>query len=120
MEFSTEVVAKVVALLGPELQAWVKDHPESEELALETMLRQGMQQIGGACLQAAVEMENPRYPKATMACACGGQAVYQFAREAKTLTVFGWMSYRRPYYLCPQCHRGQAPLDRRWGLRPGK
>jgi hypothetical protein len=120
MEFSTEVVAKVAAFLEPELRAWVQDHAEASELDLETALRQGMQQIGGACLRAAVEMEVPRYPKAAMACGCGGQAQYQFQREAKLLTVFGWVSYQRPYYLCSQCHQGQAPLDRRWGLRPGQ
>lgn len=98
----------------------MESHPEATELDLETELRKGMQQVGAACLQATLERENPPYPQPEVACACGGRARYQFRREAKSLTVFGWVSYRRPYYLCPDCHHGQAPLDRRWGLRPGQ
>ena len=35
-------------------------------------------------------------------------------------SVFGKVSYWRRYYLCPHCHRGQSPLDERWGLVPGQ
>ncbi len=34
MEFSTEAVAKVVALLGGDIGAWVESHPEATELDL--------------------------------------------------------------------------------------
>ena len=47
-------------------------------------------------------------------------ADYQFRRRAKTLTVFGWVEYRRAYYLCTHCHQGQYPLDQRFGLQPGQ
>lgn len=120
MEFSTEVLTQVVALLKDEVRIWVESHPKATGMELETELRRGMQQVGAACLKATLELGNDRYPQAEVACACGGRAKYQFQREAKSLSVFGWMSYRRPYYLCPHCHQGQSPLDRRWGLRPGE
>lgn len=36
------------------------------------------------------------------------------------MTVFGWVEYRRAYYLCTHCHQGQYPLDQRFGLQPGQ
>jgi len=120
MDFSTELVREVVALLKGEIRSWIASHPEARAMELESELREGMKQVGAACLEEALETQNARYPQAEVACACGEQAQYLFQREAKTLSVFGWVSYRRAYYLCPHCHQGQYPLDRRWGLRPGQ
>ncbi len=41
-------------------------------------------------------------------------------REAVVWSVFGKVNYRRRYYLCAHCHRGQSPLDERLGLLPGQ
>jgi hypothetical protein len=103
-----------------EIRAWIAGHPEATAMELETSLREGMRQVGAACLQTAIEMQNPHYPPREVQCACGEQARYMFQRRAKTLSVFGWVSYRRAYYLCPHCHKGQYPVDRRWDLRPGR
>ena len=37
-----------------------------------------------------------------------------------SLTLLGRVAYRRAYYVCPHCHTGQYPLDRRLGIRPGQ
>lgn len=104
MDFSTELLGEVVALLKGEIRSWIASHPEASAMELETELRGGMKQVGAACLEGALETQNARYPQAEVACACGEQAQYLFQREAKTLSVFGWVSYRRAYYLCPHCH----------------
>jgi hypothetical protein len=120
MDISAETRQKIVALLKEEMQTWIATHPEATVMDLETELREGMQQVGATCLQTALEMQNARYPQRQVDCACGEQAQYMFQRTAKTLSVFGWVSYRRAYYLCPHCHQGQYPVDRRWDLRPGQ
>jgi hypothetical protein len=41
-------------------------------------------------------------------------------REAKILTVFGWISYHRSYYGCSRCGQKIHQLDQKWGLHPGE
>lgn len=120
MDISAELRQKVASLMKEEMQRWVAAHPEATAMELEAALREGMQQVGATCLQAVLEMQETRYPKPEIECACGKQAKYMYGRTAKTLSVFGWVRYRRAYYLCPHCHTGQYPVDRRWHLRPGQ
>ena len=44
-------------------------------------------------------------------CGCGGSARYYERRPKQLLTVLGRVETERPYYLCPDCHRGQSPRD---------
>lgn len=120
MDFSTELQQALVSSLTAEWQQRSADTPEMGALGLENLLREVMQELGQLCLAALLEALAPRYPASEVPCACGKEAEYVFRREAKTLSVFGWVSYRRAYYLCPHCHQGQYPLDHRWGLRPGQ
>lgn len=120
MEFSTELVQKVVALLLGETGDWMHAQTGAGALELERGLREALLGLGAACLQGALESQEERYPQPTVDCSCGHKAKYVARRQAKTLSVFGWVSYRRAYYLCPHCHKGQAPLDHRMGLRPGE
>jgi len=53
-------------------------------------------------------------------CECGAEAKPLGKREAVVWSVFGKVNYRRRYYLCAHCHRGQSPLDERLGLLPGQ
>jgi hypothetical protein len=41
-------------------------------------------------------------------------------RNAKVLTVFGWVRYRRSYYGCSRCGKKQNRLDKDWGIHPGE
>jgi Uncharacterised protein family (UPF0236) len=43
---------------------------------------------------------------------CGAQARYHDHRRKRLLTALGPVELERPYYVCPQCHRGQSPRDR--------
>jgi hypothetical protein len=54
-----------------------------------------------------------------VSCICGGEAIYRFRRYAKTITVFGQVSYKRSYHLC-SCGQGIAPLDHQMQIEPGQ
>jgi hypothetical protein len=120
VEFSTELIGKIVALMMGEISEWVQDESGAGALELEEGLREGLLGVGAACLKGALESQDERYPQHEVNCRCGQKAKYVAKREAKTLSVFGWVSYRRAYYVCPHCHKGQSPLDHRLGLRPGQ
>ena len=47
----------------------------------------------------------------TIACHCGQSAQYRELRSKSVLTVVGPTQVSRPYYLCPDCHQGQFPVD---------
>lgn len=55
-----------------------------------------------------------------MDCDCQGKRHYLFRREAVILSVFGRVSYKRCYYVCPKCSKGQCPLDQRLHLAAGE
>jgi len=120
MKFSTETIEKVVSLLSGEMTEWMAAEPELNALTLENGLREAMMQIGAASMESALAAEEQQYPVPEVACDCGHHARYTRRRKVKTMSTFGWVRYRRAYYWCPHCHRGQSPLDRRLGLRPGQ
>jgi hypothetical protein len=43
---------------------------------------------------------------------CGAEARYHDHRRKRLLTALGPVELERPYYVCPQCQRGQSPRDR--------
>jgi len=57
---------------------------------------------------------------AEVPCECGGKAKYVRMRGAMILSLFGRIPFKRRYYLCPDCHRGQYPLDAKLGYKPGQ
>jgi len=122
MEFSTKVMEKMSAMLAEELQ------PYSEELAaeggvmgIEEEMRSLLQQVGAKGLGKVLSGQDVRKQrKRQIACPCGKQADYVRTRTAKVLSVFGWVSYDRGYYLCADCQKGQAPLDGELGLSAGQ
>ena len=120
MEFSTELIDLVAALFKQAIVETVAQHPDSKMADLEQGLRQLLKQAGSQALGQGLTALEKQYPEAQVACPCGQLADYQFRRTAKTFTVFGWVAYRRAYYLCPDCHQGQYPLDQRFGLQPGQ
>jgi hypothetical protein len=120
MEFSTELIEAVGALFQQAILEAVTHHPESQIADLEQGLRQLLKQAGVQALSQSLTALDQPYPDPQMACPCGHPADYQFRRTAKTLTVFGWVAYRRAYYVCARCHQGQYPLDQRFGLQPGQ
>jgi hypothetical protein len=120
MEFSTEWTRQLAESLAREVRKRVRDCPDLRAAELEGELREAMWELGARCLEAVLNSLEERYPEEGVPCSCGGRAEYRFRREAKVLSVFGWVSYRRAYYVCPTCHRGQCPVDGKFGLRPGQ
>lgn len=120
MEFSTELVEAISGLFKRAVIEMVEQQPDSKIGDLEQGLRHLLKRVGGQALSEGLSAVDQKYPEREVGCACGKMAGYQFRRKAKTLTVFGWVEYRRAYYLCNQCHQGQYPLDQRFGLQPGQ
>ena len=120
MKFSTEFMQQIGQLFVAELEAQLEGQEEVRIAQLEATLREMLRQVGARCVGEYLTAQESRYPAATVACACGGKAEYVCRRQAKILSVFGWVSYRRAYYICSRCHTGQCPLDQRLGLKPGQ
>jgi len=77
--------------------------------AVEMATRAALHRAGATILEEllATADECPRQ----VPCGCGGSARYYERRPKQLLTVLGRVETERPYYLCPDCHRGQSPRD---------
>jgi len=80
--------------------------------AVETAFRTTLHQAGAAALSRLLQFAEPAVEQRTIACPCGHQARYRELRSRRILTVLGEAELRRPWYLCPVCHKGQFPVDR--------
>ena len=78
--------------------------------AVEMATRAALHRAGAVVLEEllASTQDAPRQ----VPCACGGWAPYHERRPKQLLTVLGRVETERPYYRCPDCHRGQSPRDR--------
>src|SRR5512136_2922788 len=120
MEFSMELVQGVAESWAEQVRQYVAEHPTTTAAEIETSLRKALQQFGIQCLEKSLTALDPPYPQATVPCSCGGQANYYYRRQGQILSVFGWVHYRRAYYVCPTCHAGRYPVDEHYQLQPGK
>jgi hypothetical protein len=120
MEFTTEFRRQMKELLVAELERQLGDSPDKGIAQIETMLRQILAAIGGESLGEFLTAQAAKYPPKTLPCSCGGEAKYCCRRKAMVHSVVGKVEYRRPYYICPDCSKGQFPLDERFGLEPGQ
>jgi hypothetical protein len=119
MDYTTEMITaiaeQVVAVMQETLET---DGAQPGIAGIETQMREILRQVGVAALgQYLSGLSEAKAPN--IACACGGELVYQREREASLLSVFGRVRYRRSYYAGCQCRQGQAPLDQQLGLKPG-
>lgn len=78
--------------------------------AVETATRAGLHRAGAALLSALLSQSGDHV--ARTACSCGAQARYHDQRPKRLLTALGPVQFKRAYYVCPQCRRGQSPRDR--------
>ena len=79
--------------------------------ALELAVRSAMHQAGAAALNQLLQFPVPASDQRQIPCAGGRQAHYRELRSKMVLTAVGEVQASRPYYLCPDCHRGQFPAD---------
>lgn len=78
--------------------------------AIETATRAAMHRAGASALHHLLKEPGPVPP--TVGCACGNSAKYHDKRSRNVLTAVGTVRFKRAYYYCACCHRGQSPRDR--------
>jgi hypothetical protein len=86
---------------------------------LENGIREILQEVGHQAYGKVLEKEDRKLGK-RVGCECGAKARRIMKREAKVLTVFGRVRYRRSYYGCTRCGKKEHRLDQDWGIRPGE
>jgi len=87
---------------------------------MESMMRELVKEAANRGLQHAIEQGEETSESREVNCPCGQKAQFVSKRSAVLWTVFGKVDYQRRYYLCPKCHQGQSPLDRKYGMVPGR
>ncbi len=78
------------------------------------LVRSAMHQAGASALAELLRFSEP--DQRATPCPCGQQAHYRESRSKTVLTAVGTVEVSRPYYLCPHCHTGQFPADRKLDL----
>ena len=104
--------------LARQLTAWATATSHSLQ-ELEQMTLQRIKDLGLALVAGLCALRAPTAPLAQVPCPCGGTAAYQRQRAVDVQTLLGPISFTRPYYLCPACHHGVAPLDQELGVAAG-
>lgn len=115
----TSVIEAMSEVMSDHLHEWLAAGERGNIAQIESKMRQLLQEVGASALSRTLNQLDAGQPE-PVACPCGEEATYLMRREAKTLTVFGWVSWRRAYHRCPACRRGQCPLDGKLRLAPGQ
>lgn len=121
MKYNIEKINAIGKLLAEVIEEAVKQ-TESERVRIgdvELALRESLREIGGNALKQFLENAGDKQG-AEIECACGGKLKYQRRRAATIWSVFGKVVYDRAYYAGCTCQSGCAPVDRRYGIEPGK
>ena len=85
---------------------------------IEQGMRQMLQEVGRQAMQQVLTKSDT--VQASIRCQCQQEANYRCRREGMVITVFGRVRYKRRYYLCDQCGRGEKPLDTELNIQPGE
>lgn len=80
--------------------------------AVEMAFRAALHQAGAAALTQLLQFAEPAADQRLIPCPCGHRARYRELRTRRILTALGEVELNRPWYLCPNCHNGQFPVDR--------
>jgi hypothetical protein len=121
MEYNTEKINEIAQSVAKLVEESIKaktEHGANPIAEIEKEFREILRQIGQKALGLYLNGLQ-KTPESEIPCSCGGQLHYQRLREAKLISVFGKVSYRRAYYAGCQCQKGKAPLDEKYGLEPG-
>jgi hypothetical protein len=118
MQFSTKVIEAMAQLLVQELEKI--ETGDQGIMGVEKHIREVLKAVGAQTLSQYLSRPNPAGETPAIACSCGGQAQFHSWREAVVLSVFGRVRYKRRYYVCAHCHKGQMPRDEQMGLQPGE
>ena len=119
MDFSTKAVEEISTVLAEEIGKLIEDEEIKDLQELENGIREMLKEAGLQIYGDVLEKEDRKLGK-RVRCECGAKAKRISKREAKVMTVFGWVSYRRSYYGCSGCGEKQNRLDKNWGINPGQ
>jgi hypothetical protein len=106
---------QVTARVQQIITALIDKQVESEESwtlqEKEVAVLRAITEVGRQLLTGLLQLHETPYVADAVSCTCGGQASYQRQREGSVQTIVGRVKVKRAYYLCPDCHQGQYPLD---------
>lgn len=121
MKYNIEKINEIGKRLAEVVADAIKTEGQAEIRIgdVEMALRESLQEIGRSALKSFLENADGE-AGAEMECSCGGQLKYQRRREATIWSVFDKVVYQRAYYAGCACGKGQAPVDKRYGIEPGK
>lgn len=118
MKFNTKLVeAMKTAIVDAVEELLSADAIQVEEI--EDEVRALLQEVGAAAYGASLSAADAQRYGTQVECPQRGQGQRVSRREAKVLSVFGWVSYRRSYYRNSQGEYW-SPLDEQAGLTPGR
>ena len=121
MEYNIEKINQIGKMLAEVIEEAVQQ-TEAESVRIgniEMALRENLLVIGQSALKQFLENADGEL-EAEIECVCGGELKYQRRRAATIWSVFGKVVYKRAYYAGCTCQNGCAPVDRRYGIEPGK
>jgi hypothetical protein len=121
MKYNIEKINQIGKMLAEVIEeAAGQTEAESVRIGdIEMALRESLVAIGKSALKQFLENADGEL-EAEIECACGGKLKYQRRRAATIWSVFGKVVYKRAYYAGCDCQKGQAPVDRRYGIEAGK
>lgn len=108
----TEITEMMVELVKSQLDE------EVTLTAIEQTTQTVLQEVGRQTVEMTLKTMRKPYPDPVVTCECGHEAAYIRRRPACLHTIFGKLTVTRAYYLCPTCHQGTYPLDKKLGLHP--
>jgi hypothetical protein len=97
-------------------QRWPHGQPTLEEI--ETLVEEIQREVTRDLTKRIVDQQPPPQPppEKHVRCSCGALARYHSMAERRLITRHGEFPLIRPYYYCPPCAAGFAPLDAQLGL----
>lgn len=121
MKYNTEKINLIAKQLAEIVEEALEEESKEGVLIgeIEMGMRESLREIGKSALKCFLENAE-REVEAEIECGCGGKLQYQRRREATLWSVFGKTTYTRAYYSGCKCGEGQALIDRRYGIEPGK
>src|SRR3970040_1817804 len=121
MKYNIEKIKLIAQKVAEVVQEAIEAESQEQVLIgdVELAMRESLRQIGQQALTCFLESADGK-AEAEIPCPCGGQLKYQRRRKATIWSVFDKVVYRRAYYAGCACGTGQAPVDRRYGIEPGK
>ena len=123
MNYNTETINRVAQALAEMMKIEMNKQQQGggSEISIaqiETDMRMMLKEIGAQALGLFLSSMQTT-PLSEIACPCGGTLEYQRMRSAKVISVFGKVEYERVYFAGCRCKQGKAPLDEKFGLKPG-